>query len=96
MPSQATNSPERTCIGCGAKRSKRMLIRLALEDGGRVRMDKPQTAPGRGAYLCQAGCLRAAVKRKAFQRAFRFKGSDLNLVVEALEVALKDFEPREN
>ena len=34
-------------------------------------VDKPQTAPGRGAYLCGKGCLAAASKRKAFQRAFR-------------------------
>jgi predicted RNA-binding protein YlxR (DUF448 family) len=29
--------------------------------------------PGRGAYLCGAGCLTAALKRKAFGRAFRGK-----------------------
>jgi len=34
-------------------------------------LDRTGSAPGRGAYLCGPGCLKAALKRKAFQRAFR-------------------------
>jgi predicted RNA-binding protein YlxR (DUF448 family) len=50
-------------------------------------LDTPQTAPGRGAYLCGAGCLKAAAKRKAFQRAFRGKVQSLELT--RLEAALQ-------
>ena len=42
-------------------------------------LDTLQTAPGRGAYLCGAGCLKAAAKRKAFQRAFRGKMKSLDM-----------------
>jgi predicted RNA-binding protein YlxR (DUF448 family) len=62
---------ERTCIGCGQKKPKALLRRMVLgEDGGPV-YDRAQVAAGRGAYLCGPGCLAAAVKRKAFGRAFR-------------------------
>lgn len=63
--------PERTCLGCGEKRPKKSLRRLVLSEEHQPVVDIPQTAPGRGAYLCGAGCLKAAIKRKAFQRAFR-------------------------
>ena len=71
-------TPERSCIGCGAKKPKRALSRLVLDHEGQPRLDAKQDAPGRGAYLCGAGCLTAAMKRKAFQRAFRgeLKGLD--------------------
>lgn len=49
-------------------------------------MDASHADPGRGAYLCGAGCLKAAVKRKAFQRAFRGRMKELEL--ERLEAAL--------
>ncbi len=81
-----TQDPERTCIGCGARRPKRTLIRLALMEEGRVRVDAQQTSPGRGAYLCGGGCLGAAAKRRAFQRAFRGKAA---LDLPFLEAALK-------
>jgi hypothetical protein len=71
--------PERSCIGCGAKRSKGALLRLVLNAEGQLRVDGDQVAPGRGAYLCGPGCLKAAVKRKAFQRAFRGKVQALDL-----------------
>lgn len=66
-----SQGPERTCIGCGQKRPKAELFRLVVGPGGEPTLDRSQDAPGRGAYLCGAGCLRAAVKRKAFHRAFR-------------------------
>jgi hypothetical protein len=50
-------------------------------------VDAAQTALGRGAYLCGAGCLTAAAKRKAFQRAFR--GAMKGLALETLGMSLK-------
>ena len=85
---QTTRSgPERSCIGCGAKRPKQALIRLVLSDEGQPQVDAAQTALGRGAYLCGAGCLTAAAKRKAFQRAFR--GAMKGLALEVLGMSLK-------
>lgn len=63
--------PERTCLGCGAKRPKRELVRLCLSSEGELQWDRTQRAPGRGAYLCGRGCLAAATKRRSLARAFR-------------------------
>ena len=78
--------PERTCIGCGAKRPQQQLQRLCLSSEGTCGWDKTRTGTGRGAYLCGAGCLRAAVQRKALGRAFR--GRLRAIDVSALEAAL--------
>lgn len=67
----AAHEPLRSCIGCGEKRPRRQLHRLIRVTGDRVVMDEQATGPGRGGWVCGAGCLPAAVKRKAFGRAFR-------------------------
>jgi predicted RNA-binding protein YlxR (DUF448 family) len=64
-------APERTCLGCGKKQPKPLLHRLVLNEQHQPVLDRSQGAPGRGAYLCGPGCLAAAVKRKALQRAFK-------------------------
>lgn len=79
--------PLRSCIGCGHKRMKCSLRRLVVNMTGQLTFDLPQLAPGRGAYLCGGGCLQAAVKRKAFQRAFR--GQVQALELSQLESALQ-------
>ncbi len=58
-------------MGCGKKQAKCLLRRLVLDEKNQPLLDRTQDAPGRGAYLCGPGCLSAAVKRKAFQRAFK-------------------------
>lgn len=64
--------PVRTCLGCGAKKPKKTLVRLAVNREGRVDWDLRQTKPGRGAYICpEKGCLAKALKSKRFSRAFR-------------------------
>ena len=79
--------PVRTCIGCGVKKSQGELQRVvAAPEGGGVVVDRKSRQPGRGAYLCGAGCLSAALKRKAFGRAFRGKAGPVDLQV--LERAL--------
>jgi len=50
---------------------KSLLHRLVLNEQHQPVLDRTQGAPGRGAYLCGPGCLKAAVKRKAFYRAFQ-------------------------
>ncbi|MEW6433268.1 MAG: YlxR family protein [Myxococcota bacterium] len=81
------HAPERTCVGCGKKQPKVLLHRLVLNEQHQPVLDRTQAAPGRGAYLCGPGCLAAAVKRKAFQRAFK---THVALdVVNDLEAALQ-------
>ena len=77
--------PMRTCIGCGARREKAVLIRLVARDG-LVEVDAARHAPGRGAYVCDGPCARKAAQRRAFGRAFRAKvvaGQGLPESVEA-------------
>jgi len=78
--------PERTCIGCGAKRPKTALQRLCLSSEGRAQLDGARSGTGRGAYLCGVGCLKAAVQRRALERAFRGRAQSIDL--PALEAAL--------
>jgi predicted RNA-binding protein YlxR (DUF448 family) len=80
------DGPERTCIGCGAKRPKLELQRLCLSSEGAASWDRTRTGTGRGAYLCGVGCLKAAVQRKALVRAFRGRARVID--VSALEAAL--------
>ena len=85
-PAAPRRAPERTCLGCGTKREKSSLVRLVLDPGGRVTVDRRGKQPGRGAWLCGPGCLRAALKRKALGRAFRGKAAPFEPA--ALEAAL--------
>lgn len=70
--------PERTCIGCLAKKPKTKLIRLVVKRG-KVVVDRTREAHGRGAYLCKRGrgisqsCLKQAIKKNAFKKTFREK-----------------------
>jgi predicted RNA-binding protein YlxR (DUF448 family) len=70
--------PVRSCVGCGARKAQRELTRVALDSEGQVVVDRERRLPGRGAYLCGAGCLTAALKRKAFGRAFRGKAGKVD------------------
>ena len=79
--------PTRTCVGCGKKQQKALLHRLVLTDTHQPVLDRTHGAPGRGAYLCGPGCLKAALKRKAFQRAFR---QSVELDMTCLEAALQN------
>lgn len=64
--------PMRTCIGCGAVRPKKELIRIVMTPEGEIIPDRTGRANGRGAYLCDDPvCLQRAIKRKALNRAFR-------------------------
>ncbi len=67
--------PQRTCIGCLTRQPKAKLIRLVVKNS-QVVIDASGKSHGRGAYLCLAGkgikgaCLKKAVEREAFKRAF--------------------------
>ena len=67
--------PQRTCIGCRKKSDQAVLLRLArvsMEGVYAVRVDERRRVSGRGAWLHpDPACLRLAVKRSAFPRAFK-------------------------
>ena len=69
------SQPVRTCVGCRRKAGKSELVRLVWQQA--VVVDRPQRAPGRGAYLHPGpGCVALAVKRRALGRALRVTGVD--------------------
>ena len=63
--------PTRTCIGCRRKAPKDELVRIVRAAGGRGRVDPAGRAPGRGAYVCNVGCLSQAVRRRRVGRHLR-------------------------
>jgi predicted RNA-binding protein YlxR (DUF448 family) len=68
MP-RSTHVPLRTCLGCRAVCPASELVRLVLSGQG---VAVAAHSPGRGAWLHpRAECVRAAVKARAFARAFR-------------------------
>ncbi len=74
-------APERTCVGCRGKGTKRGLVRIVRAPDGSVRVDPTGSAPGRGAYVHpEADCARAALAKGALSRA-------LKVVVRPDEVA---------
>jgi predicted RNA-binding protein YlxR (DUF448 family) len=61
-------------VGCRERSGKRDLLRVVLIEG-RIVPDLRGTLPGRGAYLHPVPvCLEQAVRRRAFNRAFRGPG----------------------
>lgn len=69
--------PQRKCIVCQDRDSKRELIRIVKNKEGEIFVDLSGKANGRGAYICKSTeCLRKAVKTKALNRAFKIEVSD--------------------
>ena len=67
-------SVQRTCVGCGARREQREMIRIAAMPGVAPVVDIMFKAPGRGAYLCRdVACIEKALKRRAIERALKLK-----------------------
>ncbi len=62
--------PERTCIGCGNKKPKVELVRVARSPQGQVSVDNTGKAPGRGAYVCGPDCWDTALGRGRLARSF--------------------------
>jgi predicted RNA-binding protein YlxR (DUF448 family) len=73
-------------------REKRDLVRVVRTPEGEVRIDPTGRCNGRGAYLCRDwNCLRAALKRKGFERAF--KGPLPPDAASVLEAGFRDLVP---
>jgi uncharacterized protein len=70
----AEGRPQRTCLGCRQSLDRDKLVRFVLHPAGGVVVDYQGKLPGRGAYThIDADCIRNAVRRQQFDRAFRTK-----------------------
>ena len=64
--------PMRQCVGCGAMKSKKEMMRVLKTTEGPIVLDVTGKKNGRGAYLCkQAECLKQARKTNALSRSFK-------------------------
>ena len=64
--------PERSCIICGTKLTKRDLVRVVLSPTGSCTVDETGKLPGRGAYLCyEPVCWERAVTGGRLAHALR-------------------------
>jgi predicted RNA-binding protein YlxR (DUF448 family) len=78
--------PMRRCIGCRQSKPKTQLIRFVKTSGG-IAADPEGDADGRGFYLCpEEDCLKAAKKKKAFNRAAGafISEEDLEVIIRPL------------
>lgn len=64
--------PIRTCMSCGEKRSKRVLIRLVVNREGQLIRDDKGAVHGRGGYVCRSkSCREQLLKNRRLGRRFR-------------------------
>ena len=62
--------PQRQCMGCRERRSKREMIRVVRSPEGDVSLDFGGKKNGRGAYLCpNMECLKKAIRSKSLDRS---------------------------
>ena len=75
--------PQRTCMGCNAKKDKKDLIRIVKNKSGQIMIDKTGKLEGRGAYICDnKDCLEKVIKNKRLERVFDMQIS--NEIYESL------------
>lgn len=66
--------PERRCVGCGERRTKKELIRVVRTPEGNIVLDRTGRANGRGAYICPStDCLAKAVRSRGLERSLGVK-----------------------
>lgn len=64
--------PQRKCIACQDRDSKKTLVRIVKNKEGQIFMDLTGKANGRGSYICNCSeCLEKAIKSNALGRAFK-------------------------
>ena len=69
--------PQRKCIVCQDRDSKKELMRIVKNKEGEIFLDPSGRASARGAYICKdSECLKKAIKTKALNRAFKVEVSD--------------------
>ncbi|MFZ5758668.1 MAG: YlxR family protein [Thermodesulfobacteriota bacterium] len=77
-PGPAHQEPQRTCVVCGLKGSKKSLIRFTANHGV-ISVDKGQINGGRGCYCCPSDQCLAGLRKKVkrMNRALRVEGCAL-------------------
>lgn len=69
--------PERTCMGCNEKKSKKEFIRIVKNKDNEINIDRTGKMPGRGAYICDdIQCLEKLIKTKRLEKVFDMKISN--------------------
>ena len=69
--------PMRMCVSCRQSMDKTKLCRIVYIGDGKAIADAKGTMSGRGAYICPKDeCIKIAVKKKPFSRAFRTQIDD--------------------
>ena len=64
--------PQRLCIGCGALKPKKSLLRIVREANGEISLDASGRKNGRGAYICpDQACFAKIKKSRALDRSFK-------------------------
>ena len=64
--------PQRKCIACQERDSKKGLIRIVKNKEGQIFLDPIGKANGRGAYIClNKDCYNKAVKSKGIERSLK-------------------------
>ena len=77
--------PQRKCVGCGAVKNKKDLIRVVRSPDNEISIDLKGKKSGRGAYICKdENCLKKAVKAKRFE-----KNLEAEISPEILEALLQ-------
>jgi hypothetical protein len=68
--------PVRTCVGCRSRKEQQLLTRYVSNEMGQPVVSR--TASGRGAWMCaeSASCFEAAMKMRAFDRAWKTRSSE--------------------
>ncbi len=62
--------PQRTCVGCEAKKAKKQLLRIVRTPDGEIDIDPGGKKSGRGVYICpDIACLEKAIKARRLEKA---------------------------
>ncbi len=81
--------PERTCMGCNEKKSKKEFVRIVKNKENEINIDKTGKMSGRGAYICEnIECLEKLQKSKRLEKVFDMKIS--NEIYEKLRGVILD------
>ena len=69
--------PQRKCIACQERDSKKGLMRIVKNKEGQISLDKTGKAEGRGAYICDSvECLEKVVKSKRLEKVLESQISE--------------------
>ena len=64
--------PQRKCIACQERDSKKGLTRIVKTKEGEIFLDPTGKANGRGAYICKnKDCVDLVIKKRLLNRAFK-------------------------